>query len=130
MYNAVGHSNANPHRGMQPTPNARLGEILDQLRAEFDNQSRSSEQFENQVSNQVQEMELIRTKVYQLEQTQIKMRQDYESEIRSLRHELELRGGTSVPSHVVGPPQHAGPSQQPPQLGHGPSNLFSGIMAN
>ena len=37
-----------------------------------------------------------------------------------MRHELETRG-----VHA----QHTGPSQ-PPALGHGPSNLFGGIMAN
>lgn len=32
---------------------------------------------------------------------------------------------------MTGPPIHAGPSQAPPPaLGHGPSNLFGGIMAN
>ncbi len=128
MYNAVG--GPNPHRGMQPAPNARLNEIFDQLRAEFESQSRSTDQIESQVGTQIQEMEMIRNKVYQLEQTQIKLKQDYDNEIRLLRHELELRGGPSASSHVGGPPQHAGPSQPPPQLGHGPSNLFRGIMAN
>jgi glucose repression regulatory protein TUP1 len=47
-----------------------------------------------------------------------------------LRHELESRGVQTVSSHIAGPAQHAGPSQAPPALGHGPSNLFGGIMAN
>ena len=47
----------------------------------------------------------------------------YEEEIARLRHELEQRGGPAQ-----GP--HAGPSQQPPPaIGHGPANLFQGIMA-
>ena len=130
--------NATQHRG-QPIPgpgqpaahNGRLNEILDSLRAEFDNQSRGSEQMETQVSQQIQEMELIRNKVYQLEQNQLKMKQEYEAEIRMLRHELELRGGPPVQSHIGGPPQHSGPSQsQPPAVGHGQGTLFSGIMAN
>lgn len=55
----------------------------------------------------------------------------YEAEIRILRHELESRGVQTVSSHMAGPAQHAGPSQAPPPaLGHGPSNLFGGIMAN
>jgi glucose repression regulatory protein TUP1 len=46
----------------------------------------------------------------------------YEEEIARLRHELEQRGGPAG-----GP---AGPSQpQPPAIGHGPANLFQGIMA-
>lgn len=56
----------------------------------------------------------------------------YEAEIRVLRHELESRGVQAVSSHMTGgAPIHAGPSQAPPPaLGHGPSNLFGGIMAN
>ncbi len=45
----------------------------------------------------------------------------YEAEIARLRHELEQRGGAPQ-----GP--HAGPSQPPPAIGHGPANLFQGIM--
>ncbi|KAL4782755.1 WD40 repeat-like protein [Aspergillus varians] len=121
----------NAHRGMVPAPSSRLNELLDQLRQEFENQSRSTGEFEHQLTGQLQEMEMIRQKVYQLEQAQMKMKQDYEAEIRMLRHELESRGVQPVSSHVAGPAQHGGPSQAPPPaLGHGPSNLFGGIMAN
>ncbi|KAL4737248.1 WD40-repeat-containing domain protein [Aspergillus similis] len=121
----------NAHRGMVPAPNSRLNELLDQLRQEFENQSRSTGEFEHQLTGQLQEMEMIRQKVYQLEQTQLKMKQEYEAEIRMLRHELESRGVQPVASHVAVPAQHGGPSQAPPPaLGHGPSNLFGGIMAN
>ncbi|EZF24883.1 hypothetical protein H112_02674 [Trichophyton rubrum D6] len=120
------------HRAMVTAPpNTRLTELLDQLRQEFDNQSRSTGEFEHQLTGQLQEMEMIRQKVYQLEQAQLKMKQDYEAEIRTLRMELESRGIHVPPSHVGGPPPHGGPSQAPPPaLGHGPSNLFGGIMAN
>ena len=48
----------------------------------------------------------------------------YDERIAQLERELEQRGGPSQSSH------HHGPSQpQPPQIGHGPSNLFGGIMA-
>src|ERR1700732_5110578 len=117
MYNAVG--GPNPHRGM-PAPNARLNELFESLRAEFENQNRSSEQIESQVGSQIQEMEMIRNKVYQLEQAQIKLKQEHDNELRALRHEIEMRGVPAVASHIGGPPQHAGPSQPPPQLGHGP----------
>lgn len=131
MFNATQHR-GNPNLGPAAPgpPNHRLNEILDNLRSEFDNQSRSSEQVESQVTQQIQEMELIRNKVYQLEQNQLKMKQDYEAEIRMLRHELEVRGVQPVQSHIGGPPQHGGPSQPPPSLGHGQGGLFSGIMAN
>ena len=46
-----------------------------------------------------------------------------------LRHELEQRGVQPVSSHIA-PSQHTGPQAQPPSLGHGPSNLFGGIMTN
>ncbi|KAK2811860.1 hypothetical protein FQN50_001898 [Emmonsiellopsis sp. PD_5] len=116
---------------MVAAPNARLTELLDQLRQEYENQSRSTGEFEHQLTGQLQEMEMIRQKVYQLEQAQIKMKQEYEGEIRNLRMELESRGVHLPQSHVGGPPTHAGPSQPPPPaLGHGPANLFGGIMAN
>ena len=55
----------------------------------------------------------------------------YEQEIRGLRQELDARGVQTVSSHMAGAPIHAGPSHAPPPaLGHGPSNLFGGIMAN
>lgn len=38
----------NAHRGMVPAPNARLTELLDQLRQEFETQSRSTGEFEHQ----------------------------------------------------------------------------------
>lgn len=38
----------NAHRGMVPAPNSRLTELLDQLRQEFENQSRSTGEFEHQ----------------------------------------------------------------------------------
>lgn len=133
MFNATqhrGNPNMGPAAGGQP--NHRLNEIFDSLRAEFDNQNRSSEQYESQVAQQIQEMELIRNKVYQLEQNQLKIKQDYENEIRALRHELDMRGGAPpvAQSHIGGPLQHGGPSQPPPALGHGNGGLFSGIMAN
>lgn len=38
----------NTHRGMVPAPNSRLTELLDQLRQEFENQSRNTGEFEHQ----------------------------------------------------------------------------------
>jgi glucose repression regulatory protein TUP1 len=57
----------------------------------------------------------------------------YEEEIARLLRELEARGGAPPrPAGIGGPgPQapNVGPSQPAPSLGHGPSNLFGGIMA-
>ncbi|KAF1983443.1 WD40 repeat-like protein [Aulographum hederae CBS 113979] len=120
----------NPHRGLGPTaPNSRLTELLDQVRQEFDaTGGRAAAEYEQQLAQQVHEMELVRAKVYQMEQAQIAMKQKYEDDIARLRHEVEQRGGSGQPPHTTGP-SHGAPSQPPPpSIGHGPSNLFGGIM--
>ncbi|CEJ87641.1 Putative Transcriptional repressor tup1 [[Torrubiella] hemipterigena] len=120
-----------PHRGMPAGPpgnSARLNELLEQIRAEFETQMRQSEGFEHQISAQVSEMQLVREKVYTMEQTHMTLKQKYEEEISMLRHQLEAaRKGGPQPG-MAGPPQHAGPSQQPPSIAPG-NGLFSGIMA-
>ncbi|KAI9844105.1 MAG: general transcription repressor [Sclerophora amabilis] len=81
------------------------------------------------VATQMSEMDLVRQKLYQLEQTQMAIKQRYEEEISQLRRQLDGRGGPAQPPHLGGP-HDAGPAQaQPPSIGHGPSNLFGGIMA-
>ncbi|KAL6719582.1 general transcription repressor [Lecanora helva] len=130
----------NAHRGIVQPPTAnnnRLSELFDQIRREFDAhaQDRAGEHDQNKseclVAAQMQEMELVRQKVYELERNQMQIKQRYEEDIARLRHEIEARGGP--PSHVgvSGLPPHGGVSQPaPPAIGHGPSNLFGGIMAN
>ncbi|EME42870.1 hypothetical protein DOTSEDRAFT_72346 [Dothistroma septosporum NZE10] len=116
----------NAHRGMPPgpqQPGSRLAELLDQVRAEFEAQAGRSTEHEHQLHSQIQEMELVRTKIYQLETTHVAMKSKYEEEIARLRHELEQRGGPSGGGHA------AAPQPQPPAIGHGPANLFQGIMA-
>jgi glucose repression regulatory protein TUP1 len=49
----------------------------------------------------------------------------YEEENLRLRQELEARGGPSIAGPTAGLPNHGG---QPPQVGHGPNNLFGQIM--
>lgn len=116
------------HRGIPPN---RLNDLLDQVRQEFDGQSRSSEHYENQVNGQVQEMEMVRNKIFQLEQAQLKMKGEYDAEVKLLRQELENARAGGMSAHMANPPQYGSASQtQPPVLGHGPNNLFSGIMAN
>ena len=88
------------HRGMGGMPPvngaaARLNELLDQIRAEFEAHLRQTETYEHQskpsasrvpdhfssanscltVSSQVSEMTLIRDKVYQMEQAQMSLKQ-------------------------------------------------------
>lgn len=117
-----------PHRGM-PQNAARLNELLDQVRNEFDQQVRLNEGYEQQIQQQVQEAQLIREKVYQLEQNHMNIKAKYEEEMVLLRRQLEAaRGGAPQPA-IPGPPQHGGPSAgpPPPSIGMG-NNLFSGIM--
>lgn len=121
------------HRGMGAVPpgnSARLNELLDQIRAEFDTQLRQTEGFEHQISAQVSEMQLVREKVYAMEQTHMTQKQKYEEELSMLRHQLAEatrgKGGAGQPP-MSGPPQHGGPSQQPPSIAGG--NLFNGLMS-
>ncbi|KAF2657420.1 transcriptional repressor rco-1 [Lophiostoma macrostomum CBS 122681] len=117
-----------PPRGVmgapQSGPTQRLNELLDSIRAEFESESQRSVDYEGQITRHIQEIEMIRSKVYSLEQQHVQVKAKYEDEIARLQRELEARGGPSQSS------QHHGPSQPPPpSIGHGPSNLFGGIMA-
>ncbi|KAK5167356.1 general transcription repressor [Saxophila tyrrhenica] len=116
------------YRGMppggpgQPAPETRLAELLEQVRREFEQQAALRSETDHQMNEQYREVELINGKIYQLQQTHVTMKKQYEEELARLRHELEQRGGAP-------PGAHAGPSQPPPPaIGHGPANLFQGIM--
>ncbi|KAK0885835.1 general transcription repressor [Friedmanniomyces endolithicus] len=115
-------NNMYPHRAQQPPPN-RLGELLDQVRAEFEAQSHRSNDYDQAMNGQIHELELVKTKIWQLEQTHLGMKSKYEEEIQRLHHELEQRGGPAQPGHG------ANAQPPPPAIGHGPANLFQGIMA-
>ncbi|RKF57901.1 Transcriptional repressor rco-1 [Erysiphe neolycopersici] len=123
----------NPHRGLGPpagAANARLNELLEGIKAEFETQARTSGEYEHSMAQQIQEMHAVREKVYAMEQTHLALKQKYDEELSRLHRELEARGGNPRSSAIAVPSQNQGPSQQaPPSLGHGPSNLFSGIMA-
>lgn len=104
---------------MQQHGGDRLADLLEQVRNEFAtiSQGRSSEH-EHAIHNQIAELEHVRQKIQQLEYAHTSMKAKYENEITALRLELEQRGG---------PPNAA--QQAPPSIGHGPANLFQGIMA-
>jgi len=121
------------HRGMVgPAPVAggsRLNELLEGIRQEFETAARASGEYEHNLNAQIQEMQVVREKVYAMEQTQLSLKQKYDEEIARLHRELEARGGSVRPAGP-GLQQHAGPTQQPPpSIGHGPRDLFGGIMA-
>ncbi|KAJ9155797.1 Transcriptional repressor tup1 [Coniochaeta hoffmannii] len=120
------------HRGMGPVPpgngGERLNELLAQIRSEFESQMRTTENFEHQIQTQMQEMQHVRDKVYAMEQQHMTLKQKYEEELAHLRRELSQARGGAPPGPIGGPPQHAGPSQQPPAIGVG-NNVFGAIMA-
>ncbi|KAI1189796.1 WD40-repeat-containing domain protein [Nemania serpens] len=116
-----------PHRGL-PQSAARLNELLEQIRTEFDNQVRINEGYEQQIQQQVQEASLIRDKVYQLEQAHMTIKAKYDEDILVLRRQLDAARGGAPPQQPGMPgPQHGGPSAPPPSIGVG-NNLFGGIM--
>ncbi|SPN98328.1 probable transcriptional repressor rco-1 [Cephalotrichum gorgonifer] len=108
-------------------PNARLNELLDQVRSEFDTHIRASESYEHQINAQVNEMQLVREKVYQMEQTHMTLKQKYEEEIQMLRRQLEAARGGAPQAGMNAHPQHQGPAQQPPAIAPG-NGHFNGIM--
>lgn len=119
----------NPHRGLGPAPgagNARLNELLENIRAEFENQARASNDYEHSMTQQIQEMQMVREKVYAMEQTHLALKAKYDEEIARLHRELEARGGNPRAAPIGGAQNSA---SRPPDIGHGPSNLFGGIMA-
>ncbi|KAI9832066.1 MAG: general transcription repressor [Phylliscum demangeonii] len=119
----------NSHRGMvPPAPSSRLAELIDQIRQEFESQAGRTGEYEHQLTNQMHEMELVRQKVYQLEQAQLELKKTYDAEIARLHRELETRGGPAPPAHG-GASAHGAGQPPPPSIGHGPSNIFGGIMA-
>ncbi|KAF8248884.1 WD40 repeat-like protein [Wilcoxina mikolae CBS 423.85] len=111
----------NSHRGMVPAP-SRVNELLDQLRSEYEAQQARNGEYEHKIQQQVQEMDVVRSTVFQLEAAHTAMKQKYEDEIARLTRELEAR---STHGHGGAPP----PQPAPPSIGHGPRDLFGGIMS-
>ncbi|KAI5803132.1 WD40-repeat-containing domain protein [Geopyxis carbonaria] len=112
------------HRGMVQAP-SRLNELLDQVRSEFETSQARNGEYEHKIQQQVQEMDVIRQTVFQLEAAHTAMKQKYEDEIQRLSRELEARGGAHVQQH----PPNSAPPPAPPSIGHGPRDLFGGIMS-
>lgn len=77
---------------------ARLDEILDAVRGEFDNLTRETSRYKDdyhdhevKLTQQHQELANITKTVYELEAAHVKMKEEYEREIKKLQQELEAR---------------------------------------
>ncbi|QDS69986.1 hypothetical protein FKW77_003171 [Venturia effusa] len=116
------------HRAPPTQQSGRLSELLDSVRVEFQDQAARTAEYEQQLTAQVHEMELVRRKIYELEAAQNQIKAKYDEEIMHLRRQLEAQGGPSQPAHLGGHGQNA-PSHPPPSVGHGPRDLFGGIMS-
>ncbi|KAI7859057.1 WD40-repeat-containing domain protein [Circinella umbellata] len=143
------------HRPVVPGPQNRIIEMLDAIRAEFDQLVRDvymnkteKENIEHKMSTQLQEMHNFQQNLLEIERQQQAMKKQYEEEIARLRQQLEqaqVRAGHAPPpqpgsnnnngnsnnaSHPPPPHQQSqqqGGQQPPPSIGPG-SNYFGGIM--
>ncbi|KAI9266657.1 WD40-repeat-containing domain protein [Phascolomyces articulosus] len=145
------------HRPVVPGPQNRIIEMLDAIRAEFDQLVRDvylnkteKENIEHKMTTQLQEMHNFQQNLLEIERQQQAMKKQYEEEIARLRQQLEqaqVRAGHPPPpppgsnsnngngntNSPHPPPPHQQPQQQqqqqqqPPSIGPG-SNYFGGIM--
>ncbi|KAI9014351.1 WD40-repeat-containing domain protein [Phycomyces nitens] len=126
------------HRPMVSAPQNRIIEMLETIRADYDQLSQDAylfksqrNEFELKMNTQIQEMNNFQQSLLELERTQHTLKKQYEDEIARLRQQLEqaqTRAGYSVAP--ANPPMPAGiHSSHPPPPNIGPgSNYFGGIM--
>ncbi|KAL0075532.1 hypothetical protein J3Q64DRAFT_1775489 [Phycomyces blakesleeanus] len=84
------------HRPMVPPTQGRLIELLDAVKAEFDQLTQDvvtvkaqRDDFEHKMNNQIQEMSAFQQNLIDLERTQQIIKKQYEEEIGRLRQQLE-----------------------------------------
>ncbi|KAG2186264.1 hypothetical protein INT43_002702 [Umbelopsis isabellina] len=121
------------HRPMAPPAQSRIVELLEAIRAEFDQLSQEAmicksqrDDLEHKINAQIQEMNAFQQNLYDMERTQKAVKQQYEEEISRLRQQLDQTrsGHTQMTSS-----SHGSQHSQPPPPNIGPqSNLFGGIM--
>ncbi|OAD72236.1 hypothetical protein PHYBLDRAFT_26909 [Phycomyces blakesleeanus NRRL 1555(-)] len=126
------------HRSMVSAPQSRIIEMLETIRADYDQLSQDAylfksqrNEFELKMNTQIQEMNNFQQSLLELERSQHTLKKQYEDEIARLRQQLEqaqTRAGYSVAP--ANPPMPAGiHSSHPPPPNIGPgSNYFGGIM--
>ncbi|KAF7727927.1 proteinral transcription repressor [Apophysomyces ossiformis] len=138
------------HRPMVPAPQSRIVEMLDSIKAEFDQLAQEAyvcktqrDDYEHKMNSQIQEMNSFQQSIIELERSQQALKKQYEDEIARLRQQLEQAqaraGHPSMPGSVPGgihpsqqpqqPQQQQQQQQQPTPPNIGPaSNYFGGIM--
>ncbi|KAI9015889.1 WD40-repeat-containing domain protein [Phycomyces nitens] len=146
------------HRPMVPTPQNRIIEVLDAIRAEFDKMTQDiylykseKDEFEHKMAQQTQEMSNFQQSLSEIERSQQTLKKQYEDEIARLRQQLEqaqsrtgggggggsngnsngsISNGHSELAPGLIPASSAGlHTHQPPPPNIGPgSNYFGGIM--
>ncbi|KAF9145281.1 proteinral transcription repressor [Mortierella sp. GBA39] len=122
------------HRPMVPGRSAGVPEWLDLIKQEFESLGHEAmvakaqrDECEHKINNQIREMDVFRGLLYDLERKHEAMKTQYqmvEEEVVRLRREVEQRGGVVQMPHQM---SHAQPP--PPNIGHGQSNLFGGIIS-
>ncbi|KAI8146654.1 WD40-repeat-containing domain protein [Fennellomyces sp. T-0311] len=112
------------HRPMVPPTQNRLIELLDAVRAEFDQLTQEAimcknqrDEFEHKMNSQIQEMNLFQQNLMEMERMQQIIKKQYEEEIARLRQQLDQvqhsqHGGPPVAGGNYGAP--SGYAQPPP----------------
>ncbi|KAG0205151.1 general transcription repressor, partial [Mortierella sp. NVP41] len=122
------------HRPMVPGRSASVPEWLDLIKQEFESLGHEAmvakaqrDECEHKINNQIREMDVFRGLLYDFERKHEAMKTQYqmvEEEVLRLRREVEQRGGVVQIPHQM---SHAQPP--PPNISHGQSNLFGGIIS-
>ncbi|KAJ1023951.1 hypothetical protein NDA13_004783 [Ustilago tritici] len=124
----TGPPGAAPPAGAPHTSSARLADLLDFVRHEFDLLGNDTAQFkaqrdemEHRVTQQVSEVNMMQNHFYELEKRHTRVIQQYEEEVKRLRSILDSRGLSA--EHGAAPA--SGPMGGPPHL---PASSASGPL--
>ncbi|KAI8977480.1 WD40-repeat-containing domain protein [Mycotypha africana] len=124
------------HRPMIPTNQSRLLELLDAVKAEYDQLTQDvqvtksqRDEYEHKVNSQIQEMNIFQQTLMDLERTQQMIKKQYEEEIARLRQQLDQMQQHGYQPQPQDMKQQSGGPAPPPQASNGapppPPNLHS-----
>ncbi|KAI8388010.1 WD40-repeat-containing domain protein [Radiomyces spectabilis] len=125
------------HRAMMPAPPSnRVIEMLDAIRAEFDQMAQEAyicksqrDDFEMKINSQIQEMNTFQKSLVEMERSQQTIKKQYEEEIARLRQQIKQTQARAAGPHAVQSiTTPHGSHPPPPNIGPG-SNYFGGIMS-